>query len=133
MMTPKEIWNALHSKFDHNKILDYLKDSVKRAGIKTVYAGLLLYYAYNRSDTPTWARRMILGTLAYLVAPFDAVPDLTPFFGFTDDFGILMFGLVSIAGHINQDVRVSAREKIEKWFGPECDDSLEEVEESLNV
>lgn len=96
-----------------------------------VYAALLLYHAYDRPETPTWAKRMVLGTLAYALAPFDAIPDLAPFFGFTDDLGVLMFGLVSIAGYINEEVKVNAREQVQKWFGTVDIEDLDQVERKI--
>jgi hypothetical protein len=38
-----------------------------------------------------WAKNIILGTLGYLLAPFDAIPDLSPIIGYTDDIGVLSF------------------------------------------
>ena len=64
------------------------------------------------STKPIWAKRIILGALAYLLSPFDSIPDLTPFIGFTDDLGIISFGLVSIACYINNEVREKAKAKI---------------------
>lgn len=133
MKTPKNVLERLKQRFDAVPVLVFLKSVVKKAGIKTAYVGLLLFHAYQRNETPSWAKRMVLGTLAYLLAPIDAIPDLAPFIGFTDDFGLLMFGLVSIAGHVNSDVRSSARVQLEKWFGTIADHDLIEVEESLRL
>ena len=53
-----------------------------------------------------------MGALAYLLSPLDSIPDLTPFIGFTDDLGIISFGLVSIAFYIDKDVREKAKTKL---------------------
>jgi len=68
-----------------------LSKFAQKIGLKAVYSALLLYYAFKRKDTPVWAKRVITGVLAYFIAPIDAIPDLTPFLGFTDDLGILGF------------------------------------------
>ena len=120
-------------RLDDVRVLAFLKAVIRKAGVKTAYVGLLLFHAYQRSETPAWAKRMVLGTLAYLLAPIDAIPDLSPFIGFTDDFGLLMFGLVSIAGYVNQEVRSNARVQLEKWFGTITDHDLVEIEESLRL
>ncbi len=54
------------------------------AGVKTVYAALVLYDTLKRDTTPTWAKTAILGALAYLISPVDAIPDFIPGVGFTD-------------------------------------------------
>ena len=100
-------------------------------GQKVVYSVLLMYYAYKRGDTPAWAKNIIVGTLAYLVAPFDAIPDLTPLFGFTDDLGVLSFGLVTIACYINEEVRTKSLEKMGKMFSNIDQNIISEIDKSL--
>ncbi len=103
----------------------------KKLSIKVVYSALLMFYAYRRKDTPRWAKRVITGTLAYFIAPIDAIPDLTPFLGFTDDFGVLSFGLVTVAAFINNEVREKSREQLQKWFGEVNEAELKEVDDKL--
>jgi uncharacterized membrane protein YkvA (DUF1232 family) len=103
----------------------------QRLGIKTVYTALLMYYAYRRKETPFWAKNIVIGVLGYLLTPLDFLPDLTPIIGFTDDIGLLSFGLVTIASFINQDVRNQAREKLTKWFPKFVENDIREVEEKL--
>jgi uncharacterized membrane protein YkvA (DUF1232 family) len=94
------------------KILSFIQKRVKALGARLIYSVLLMVYAYQSERTPVWARRIILGALAYLLSPIDSIPDLTPFIGFTDDLGIISFGLVSIACYINNDVREKAKAKL---------------------
>jgi uncharacterized membrane protein YkvA (DUF1232 family) len=74
---------------------------------------------------------VVLGALGYFLSPIDAIPDLTPFLGYTDDLGVLSFGLVLIAGYINEEVRGSARKQMTKWFGKINENELDEVDDSL--
>lgn len=89
----------------------------KRLGQRVIYMVLLMYYAYRRPQTPAWAKRTILGTLAYFISPIDILPDLTPFLGFSDDLGLLGVSLAAIAAYINTDVRQEARTQLVEWFG----------------
>lgn len=98
---------------------------------KLVYSVLLLYYAYHRSETPAWAKRIILGSIAYFLAPIDSVPDLTPFIGFTDDMGVLTFGLVTIACYIDDEVRSAARAKLPHFISEIDAEDLHEVDRFL--
>ena len=84
--------------------------------MQIIYVTLLLYYAFERKDTPAWAKRIVTGSIAYLLLPFDGLPDFTPFIGFTDDLGVLSFGLVAIAAHINEEVRTKAVNKLAQLF-----------------
>jgi len=94
------------------KILSFIQKRVKSLGVRLIYSILLMVYAYQSERTPLWARRIIIGALAYLLSPIDGIPDLTPFIGFTDDLGIISFSLVSIACYINNEVREKAKTKL---------------------
>jgi len=108
-----------------------LKYFSQKAGIRIGYASLLMYYAYSRRETPLWAKNIILGSIAYFISPIDAVPDLTPFLGYTDDWGILSFGLVTIAAYIDDEVRGKARLRLMEFFPKINLKEIEAVEEQL--
>lgn len=76
-----------------------------------------MIHAYRRSDTPGWAKRIVIGSIAYVLAPIDAVPDLTPLLGLTDDLGVLSYGLVAIAGYVNQEVKNKSKKELLRIFG----------------
>lgn len=118
-------------KFSENKLWRKIGRYARQIGIKAVYSALLLFYAYRRADTPKWAKNIILGVLGYLLSPIDAIPDLSPILGYTDDLGVLGFGLVTIAAYINQEVRDNARKKLHDWFGAYNESELKEVDDKL--
>lgn len=117
--------------FSEFNFWDKLRQFATKVGVKTVYSSLLLYYAYQRSETPNWAKRLIVGVLGYLIAPIDAIPDLTVFFGFTDDVGLLSFALVTVAAYVNEDVRGQARERLAGWFPNAEEEDLAAVDKQL--
>ena len=114
-----------------NRLLKKIQAYARAAGLKTVYSVLLLFYAFTRKETPAWAKNIILGVLGYFIAPIDALPDLTPIIGYTDDLGVLSFGLVTIACYINQDVRGRAKGKLKDWFGEYDVEELAEIDRQL--
>ena len=119
------------SFFSENKFWNKIKSYSRHAGLTTVYSAMLLFYAFKRPETPLWARNIILGTLGYFIAPIDAIPDLTPILGYTDDVGILGFGLVTIACYVNDEVKINARKKLKNWFGDFDLQELAEVDKQL--
>lgn len=104
-------------QFSKEKLAQKINETFGKLGQKFIYSVLLLYYAYGNTNTPSWAKNVIIGALGYFLSPIDAIPDLSPFLGYTDDLGILSFGLVTIACYINTDVRNKAEEKLIKFFG----------------
>lgn len=89
----------------------------RRAGREVVEKALWLYYAAERPDIPRWARAAVYGALAYFVLPADAVPDLLPVAGYTDDLGVLMLAVGTIAAFIDRDVKERAARTLAQWFG----------------
>ena len=118
-------------QFSEAKLWTKLGKYARQIGLKSVYMILLLFYAYRRKDTPNWAKRIVLGVLGYLIMPFDAIPDLSPIIGYTDDLGVLSFGLVTIAAYINEEVRENARKRLQSWFGDYNMTELQEIDEQL--
>lgn len=119
------------SNYSDEGLWEVLRRHAKRLGIKSVYTILLFYYAFQRHETPRWAKNIIVGVLGYLLTPIDLLPDLTPIIGYTDDLGLLSLGLVAIAGHINKDVREKARKKLADWFGSYDEKDITPVDDKL--
>lgn len=112
-------------------IFKYIGGKARNAGEQTVYAVLLMYHAYKREETPFWARNIIMASIAYFLSPFDSIPDLTPFLGFTDDLSVIMFGLVSISCFINEGVRENAKRSLSRIFKDYDEKLLAEVDSQL--
>ena len=127
----KNPFNKYSEDFSENSFWAKIKGFARQAGLKTAYSGLLLFYAYKRKDTPGWAKKLVLGVLGYFISPLDALPDLTPLIGYTDDLGVLTFGLVTIACYINDEVKGNARQQLSKWFGEYDEEELAEVDKQL--
>ena len=88
-------------------------------GRQALEKALWLYYAVQNPGTPKWARRVIYGALGYFVLPLDAIPDLAPLVGYTDDLGVMTAALATVAFYINDDVKHQASNKLQAWFGAE--------------
>jgi len=115
-----------------SKVVEYLTKYLSALAMKGSYIVLLLLYAYQSGNVPAWAKRIIFGSLAYFISPIDAIPDLTPFIGMTDDIGLLSFSLVTIACYIDSDVRQKAQNKLQRVFKNKVDwELVDEVDAML--
>ena len=47
-------------------------------GRETIEKCLWLWFTFLRSDTPAWAKSIILGALTYFIVPMDAIPGVAP-------------------------------------------------------
>ncbi|MCG9757025.1 DUF1232 domain-containing protein [Shewanella insulae] len=93
-----------------------VKQFAKQAGREVIDNALCLYYAAQRPDTPKWAKTVIFGALAYFITPLDAIPDLTPVVGFSDDLGALAAALAMVSMYVDDSVKRQAAEKCSAWF-----------------
>lgn len=87
------------------------------AGRKVAALALTLYYCMRDGDTPAWARGIIVAALGYFILPADAIADIVPVAGFTDDLGALAMAAAMVAAHIKPEHRRAAEEKLRQWFG----------------
>jgi uncharacterized membrane protein YkvA (DUF1232 family) len=66
------------------------------------------YCAFDR-QTPSHVKAALIGALAYFVLPTDAVPDVLPVIGYTDDAAVLAAAIKLVTSHITPDHREAAR------------------------
>lgn len=71
------------------------------------------YCAFDRA-TPVQVKATLVGAIAYFVLPLDAVPDILPAIGFTDDAAVLAMAIRLVASHITSEHRDAAREKLQE-------------------
>lgn len=105
-----------HSTFSEKSFWDKLKNFAKAAGQDVVERALCLFYAAQKPDTPLWAKTVIYGALTYFISPIDAVPDITPVLGYSDDLGVLVSAVLTVALYVTDEVKQQARDKVRAWF-----------------
>lgn len=94
-----------------------VKDYAAAAGRNVIEKALWLYFAAQKPETPAWAKGVAYSALAYFISPFDAIPDFTPFVGYSDDLGALAAAIAVLAIYIDEEVKALALEKLVQWFG----------------
>jgi len=75
---------------------------------------LAAYYCAFDRDTPLPVKATLVGALAYFVLPLDAIPDVLPVIGFTDDAVVLATAIRLVASHIHPTHREAARNALAK-------------------
>lgn len=92
------------------------KKYARTAGEGVLAPALKLYYAAQDSATPVWAKTTMYGALGYFVSPIDAIPDLTPIVGYSDDLGVLAAAVAAVAASIKPEHVEQAKQTIKQWF-----------------
>ena len=107
----------LYSKYYSEKSLwEKIKKFSKAAGVKVVYAVLLLFYVMQDKKVSLKTKLSIAAALGYFIFPFDAIIDLTPLIGYSDDLGVLLFTISQVSSNITSETEQKAKEKIKEWF-----------------
>jgi uncharacterized membrane protein YkvA (DUF1232 family) len=86
-------------------------EKLRRFACRLPFAEDLLtayYCAYDRA-TPLQVKVTLVGAIAYFVLPLDAIPDVLPVLGFTDDAAVLATAIKLVAGAIRPEHREAAR------------------------
>ncbi|MBO7641355.1 MAG: DUF1232 domain-containing protein [Bacteroidales bacterium] len=108
--------------YSEESLADKIARYAKKAGIKVVYAALLLYYVLKSPLTTKGDRAKIIGALGYFVLPIDLLPDTIPIVGYTDDLAALTWAIYAVAKNITPEIKAQAKAKLAEWFGDEYDE-----------
>jgi uncharacterized membrane protein YkvA (DUF1232 family) len=57
-----------------------------------------------------------MGALGYFISPIDAIPDLTPLLGYTDDLLIISAALIMSQRYQTDEMRIKATAFVQKIF-----------------
>ena len=95
---------------DTRRIARDLWRKLRRGAAHVPFAedAVAVYYCALDRATPVRVRVAIMGALIYFVAPADAMPDILPVLGFTDDAAVLAATLQLIAAYVLPEHREAA-------------------------
>jgi uncharacterized membrane protein YkvA (DUF1232 family) len=117
--------------FSEETLWEKIKKYSRSAGLKVIYAALLLLFIMKDKNVAIKTKVSIAAALGYFILPTDAIFDLTPIIGYTDDLGVLIFVLTQVASNITPEIREKAQNKLGEWFGEINLNELKELEDSI--
>ena len=117
MTEPQEVKSDFEKHYSDEGFWDKLKRFAKAAGREVVENALILYFAMQDPAVPAWAKGVIAGALGYFIFPIDAIPDVVPVLGYSDDVGVMAAAVAAIAVHVTPETKQRASEKLREWFG----------------
>lgn len=97
-----------------------LSSHAGRAGVKGVYAALLLFHVLKEGHADTTKKAIIIGALGYFILPVDLVSDALPAVGFLDDIPILISAYLSVRDAVTPEIAGKSRRITRRWF-PDAD------------
>jgi uncharacterized membrane protein YkvA (DUF1232 family) len=75
-----------------HQVNENFEEKLERVGKKLRFAqDLLALFRYFMDVNVAWQRKtVVVASLLYFISPIDAIPDLAPFVGYLDDFGVIL-------------------------------------------
>lgn len=107
-------------KISERRIIRKIKSALHSISSEAVSQALTLYYTLRAPETPMWCRTVILGSLAYFISMIDAIPDLTPFLGYTDDISVMAAAIATVTQYITPEIKQKAKEKTTAIMGEQA-------------
>ena len=120
---------AYKDRFSNSGFVEKISRIAKRAGVKLVYAALILYYTLENPKVSIKDKAISIGALGYLISPLDVIPDAIPIAGLGDDMAVLIFVLHKVWGSVSDEVREKAKAKLSQWFD---EDELKAADDLFN-
>ena len=84
-----------NSEEDYAEKEKYIEENLwfklEKVGKKISFArDVMALYRYMKDSFVSWQRKaIVIAALIYFISPIDSIPDLTPFFGYLDDLGVI--------------------------------------------
>lgn len=107
--------------YSEQSFLTKLSKNFRSIGRKIILPALELYVALKGNKLKGTEKFLIIAALGYFVSPFDAIPDITPFIGYSDDLAVLMATTYRIFKNMPEEKRDKIREmamnKTRRLFG----------------
>ena len=106
-----------NNEFSLPLLWEKIKTNAKRFGRFTTKQLLLMYYVLKSKDTPTSAKVVIYGALAYLVLPVNMISQKRhPFLGWADEVAATALAYKKINKHVTPEMEQQAEETLDRWF-----------------
>ena len=83
------------SEEDVEEDMEYIEENLwsklEKSGKKISFArDIVALYNFMKDPLVRWHRKaIVIAALIYFIVPIDTIPDLTPFFGYLDDLGVI--------------------------------------------
>ena len=123
--------NQYSKYFSEESLWNKIKKFSRTAGVTVIYAVLLLFYVMKSKEVSVKTKISIAAALGYFILPTDAIFDLTPLVGYSDDLGVLIFALSQVSSNITPEIREQARLKLSEWFGEVNEEELQDLESKI--
>ncbi len=99
---------------DITKIARKLPRMKERGPIREIWSKVKALYQLIKDPNTAWkSKALAIGSLVYLISPLDAIPDVIPLAGLTDDVGIIAATMVILSIELKKYLKEAGEDKAE--------------------
>ncbi len=88
----------------------------KKVGVKSLCQILALYHLIKSDNIGLGNKALIVAALGYLIFPIDAIPDVVPVVGYSDDLAAIATLILKLNNYIDDDIIEAVYESINSYF-----------------
>lgn len=78
-------------------------ETMRKGPLKKVWGNILCLWEMINDNKVAWgAKTIAIGALLYTVSPVDAIPDIVPILGLTDDAAVIATAVTALGGALNK-------------------------------
>ncbi len=103
--------------YSESGFFGFIKKWGRKAGREILKNAFILHEMLKDPDVPRSSKLIIMGALAYLILPIDAIPDFLPVVGLTDDALALVTALAKVASNCTDAHKARAEARVRAIFG----------------
>lgn len=103
--------------YSDDGMADFLKKYACKIGHESLVLFFKLWFTLLDGKISPTTKALIMAALGYAACPIDAIPDIIPMIGLTDDAAILAATAYSIASDITPEAASKAEKKAKEILG----------------
>lgn len=105
-----EDYSKYSNQYSELGFIEKLKNVAKKAGMELLFNAALLYRMLHNPNISAPTKALIVGVLGYLILPIDAIPDIIPVSGLSDDLAAILSVVKIVSSFKTPQIESEARE-----------------------
>lgn len=102
------------NSFSENGFWNFIKKFSCKVSEKFLTQIFTLWILATSGKTSVLTKTLVLAALGYAISPIDAIPDVIPVVGLTDDAAVLVATITSVESDITPEIREKAEKDVKE-------------------
>lgn len=105
--------------------------NMQKGDLKKIWDKVMLLWDMTKDPKVAWeSKAMAVGALIYTISPIDAIPDIVPILGLSDDAGVIMAAVAALGSSL---AKYSDKDETQSTDNPTVTVKIDNIEDDLNT